>query len=165
MSDNPTGSSRETLALICGRKASGEAVREELLVDRLGSSRFRLVASPGLVLNLAAGDVFDLEPPGPDGPERFAVLERGGNLCIHLYTSRDVKALLGQIESIGGWHDGGVPSKLVVLTIPAKAGFAQIDAVLNRWVEANEPAEWYYGNVYDPKDGVTPLNWWAPPLA
>jgi hypothetical protein len=19
---------------------------------------------------------------------------------------------------------------------------------------------WYYGNVYDPEDGVTPLNWW-----
>jgi hypothetical protein len=27
--------------------------------------------------------------------------------------------------------------------------------------EVSPNCEWYYGNVYDLKDGVTPLNWWA----
>jgi hypothetical protein len=39
-------------------------------------------------------------------------------------------------------------------------GFAEIEKVLEEAVQAHGAAAWMYGNVYDPQDGITPLNWW-----
>ena len=57
-------------------------------------------------------------------------------------------------EEIGGWLDGKGESFLVY-TIPISVGFPAIQRVLE-----NCSWEWFYGNIYDPTDGVTPLNWW-----
>ncbi len=51
---------RQTLDLRAGVKTSGEPVYEEVLVDGLGNRTYRLAASPGLVLGVAAGDVIEL---------------------------------------------------------------------------------------------------------
>jgi hypothetical protein len=59
----------------------------------------------------------------------------------------------------GGRLDGRSPGKLVY-TLPVSAGFASIEAELQSVVEKFSNVEWFYGNVYDPADGVTPLNWW-----
>src|SRR5689334_5935927 len=70
---------RTTIVALAGHKISGEPVTEEILVDDVGDGCWCLVASPGLVLGIAAGDIFRL---GTDGVP--IVVERGGNLAIPL---------------------------------------------------------------------------------
>jgi hypothetical protein len=36
-----------------------------------------------------------------------------------------------------------------------------IEFVFIEFVAAHPGTEWMFGNVYDPRDGVTPLNWWV----
>ena len=47
-----------------------------------------------------------------------------------------------------------------MFTVPYRAGFAAIEAALNRYRSAVPKGEWYYANVYDPADDSTPLTWW-----
>jgi hypothetical protein len=44
--------------------------------------------------------------------------------------------------------------------VPLSEGFSKIEKVFNSTVEKCSGYGWSYGNVYDPTDGVTPLNWW-----
>jgi hypothetical protein len=131
---------------------------EEVHVEDCGSATYRLLQSPGLVLGLAAGDVLVLEQGGT-----FTLVERGRNICIQIFS----KSMLDQIEQaatsalarIGGRLDGKASVELVY-TVSANVGFPAIEEIL-RDLQARFPVlEWYYGNVYDPADGVTPLNWW-----
>jgi hypothetical protein len=144
-----------TIRLIAGQKSSGEPVYEELLVDPLGGDRYRVVASPGLVLGLASGDEIIA---GPD--QTFELATRGGNLSIHVYGPHSiVNTLAPRIGALGGWLDGRAPN-LTVFTIPVSVGFPEVERVLNDFVGQHSGTEWYFANVYD-EDGVTPLNWWT----
>lgn len=137
----------------------GSPVFEELLVDDLEQSRFRLLASPGLTLGLAAGDEILVDPS--DGT--FTLVERGGNLAVWLYTNEGmddaVESVAAAISQLGGRLDG-LNRKLVVFTVPAATGFPAVEEIFYRFVDENPGSEWFFGNVYDPTDGVTPLNWW-----
>jgi hypothetical protein len=62
-------------------------------------------------------------------------------------------------ESLGGRLDGGY-SRMLVLTIPLAAGFDAVAAAFDDAVRRHPGSAWLYGNVYDPSDGITPLNWW-----
>jgi hypothetical protein len=62
-------------------------------------------------------------------------------------------------ESLGGHLDGGY-SRMLVLTIPLAAGFDAVAQALDDAVRRHAGSAWLYGNVYDPSDGMTPLNWW-----
>lgn len=123
-----------------------------------GEQTFRLLASPGLVLGIAAGDLFrvnaSLEPE---------VVARGGNLCIQVFRSAGVTEIepitTPATERIGGWLDGRVAKELVY-TIPVSAGFSAVESIFLDVARGFPDIEWHYGNVYDPIDGVTPLNWW-----
>ncbi len=148
---------RQTLDLRAGVKTSGEPVYEEVLVDRLGNQTYRLAASPGLVLGVAAGDVIELEPADVS---KFRILERGGNLAVHVHTERETAGLASEIAKLGGWLDGQVKN-LTIFTVPVSAGFKEIERVFNDFARREGGTEWYYGNVYDPADGATPLNWWV----
>ncbi|TRV79529.1 DUF4265 domain-containing protein [Streptomyces sp. 130] len=145
-----------TIRLLAGKKTSGEPVFEEVPVEELTPpGEYRLLASPGLVLGVACGDVVRVDSTTGE----FDVLLRGGNLCIQLYGPPPVGDSVAQaIESLGGWRDGRA-SKLTVFTLPAVRGFSEVENVLNSVAEENSGVEWFYGNVYE-KDGVTPLNWW-----
>lgn len=141
---------------------SGQPVHEDVPAEQEGG-RWRLLASPGLAMGAAAGDLLDVR-----GDRSFDVVERGGNIAVHVSAppgkDADVNRLKGTIEGLGGWRDGTGwtrdRSSLTVFTIPFKAGFAAIESVLNAY-RADLPAgEWYYVNVYDPADDTTPLNWW-----
>ena len=137
---------------------------EEMLpVAELGDGRYRLLASPGFVEGLAADDEFELDSDMPLG---HRVVRRGGNLCIWFYHSEplsETSAVTADVrrvaESLGGRLDGGY-SRMLVLTIPLAAGFDSVARVLDDAVRRHAAASWLYGNVYDPADGVTPLNWW-----
>jgi hypothetical protein len=137
---------------------------EEMLpVAELGDGRYRLLASPGFVEGLAAGDEFELDPEAPLG---HRVVRRGGNLCVWFYHSEplsETSAVTADVrrtaESLGGRLDGGY-SRMLVLTIPLSAGFDAVARTFDDAVRRHAASSWLYGNVYDPADGVTPLNWW-----
>jgi hypothetical protein len=136
---------------------------ETLPVADLGNGRYRLLASPGFVEGLAAGDEFELDPHAPLG---HRVVRRGGNLCVWFYHSEplaessEVTADVRRTaETLGGHLDGGY-SRMLVLTIPLASGFDAIARAFDDAVRRHAAASWLYGNVYDPADGMTPLDWW-----
>lgn len=151
---------RRTLQLVAGRKTSGEPVMEEVLVDEIDSPHvFRLVATPGLVLGVAAGDTLSIDIDAGT----FEVVSRGGNIAVQVYGPHDLAdTIKSQITSIGGYLDGR-SGGLTVYTVPASAGFDKLERILNLAITRNPQLQWYYGNVYDPDDGITPLNWWRKP--
>jgi hypothetical protein len=142
---------------------SGRPVHEDVPAAREGDN-WRLEASPGLAMGTAAGDLLRVRED-----HAFDVLERGRNIAVHVSApaaaNHELAALKIKIESLGGWRDGvgwtrNGSSSLSVFTIPLRAGFPQIEAALNEYASAVPAGEWYYVNVYDPADDVTPLNWW-----
>ena len=148
-----------TLELFAGNKSDGSPVLEQVRVEQLGTTTYKLIQSPGLVLGIAAGDTFELLPD-----RRISVISRGQNLCIQLYVGSRNSALerfaTDSLAALGGRLDGESASQLVY-TAPVSAGFPAIEEVLREIVSRFPTCEWYYGNVYDPDDGVTPLNWWT----
>ncbi len=137
----------------------GQPLHEPVHVEAIGSGVYRLLYSPGFVQGIAAGDEFRLV--GNDGA--FEVLRRGGNLCIQVFCTEPVAPLQPELTrrlaDLGGTLDGAIERGLAY-TIPVSAGFSAVEAVLNAWTDEHESWEWYYGNVYDPVDGETPLRWW-----
>lgn len=137
---------------------------ETLLVECIAPSRYRLIHSPGFVEGLAADDVVELSSEVERG---YSVVERGGYICVWFFfpdkdqnRSPEAEQLCKDVETIGGWLDGGA-TYLLIFTIPISTGFAQIKSMFDAVLEQFPGSEWLYGNVYDPHDGITPLNWWA----
>jgi uncharacterized protein DUF4265 len=144
---------------------SGEFKLHEVLDGIvLGDGVFRLVHSPGMAEGLAAGDEITLQGQRPG----YKVVRRGGNLCLWFFTNTltveqdragAAPELVHDVEVLGGYLDGGTRGSLV-FTIPIGVGFSNVEKVFEK-AKANHPGSiWMYGNVYDPIDGETPLNWW-----
>ena len=151
---------RTTIELVAGRKTSGEPVLEELVVTCEGRERFRVEASPGLVLGLARGDLIEVDRE----KRSFVVLERGGNVAVHVYGAHHVAdQVLEAVHALGGWLDGRA-EHLMVFTVPVRVGFPMIESVFTDLAATDQRIEWYFGNVYDPADGMTPLRWWVTTL-
>jgi hypothetical protein len=150
----------QTVEIVVGKTRAGKPAYEEVRVQSRGGSEYKLLQSPGLALGLAAGDVFKVNPD-----KTFEVVERGGNVCIQIFHPSDVREIEGRaspaMQAIGGRLDG-LAAKELVYTISASVGFTAIEAALDKILSEFPTAEWLYGNVYDPNDGVTPLNWWKP---
>lgn len=151
-----------TISIFADWRTDGSPLLEEVLVDRLGGSRYRLLATPGLVAGLAAGDEFEVvDAVSPDG---INVLRRGGNIGVQFFVDdslleRSEEFLRRRIASLGGRLDGK-QSKLLVWTIPVEAGFPSIEGIFYEAQKEFPGSEWMFSNVYDPRDGRTPLNWW-----
>lgn len=145
--------------LAAGKSSGGDLVYEEVLVDVVESSRYRLLRSPGLVLGLAADDIIEVTENG-----KFRTIQRGRNVCIQVLSPTRIDNALEQdastsITRLGGRLDGRA-EKILVYTVPVGVGFPIIEEALNAMIAKHTGLEWYYGNVYDPADGITPLNWW-----
>src|SRR4029077_7801100 len=101
---NRTNPHQLTVDLLAGHKPSGEPVYEEVPVEALDGRRFRLLACPGLLDGLAAGDIFDRHEDGS-----YTVITRSGNLCVQLwYPHQDLDErvdleLLPRVAALGGW--------------------------------------------------------------
>lgn len=137
------------------------SIEEELPAEPLGGDRFRLLASPGLVEGVAAGDEVELAPTDPTG---YRVLRRGRNLCLWVYVPEpppeQTDARLSRAaKMVGGYLDGG-NTGLRILTIPVSAGFQRIEAEVEAAVAELPGSSWAYGNVYDRQNGDRPLGWW-----
>jgi hypothetical protein len=132
-----------TLELHADRASSGRPVREEV--------RARLV------LGIAAGDVIELDR---HDQSCFVVRRRGGNIAVQIFfpavSDEIAERFTAALGGVGGWLDGRADRQLV-FSVPATGDFRPLESILNALIAAYPGAEWYYGNVYDPKDGVTPL--------
>jgi hypothetical protein len=148
-----------TVRVTAGRRRDGSLVEEELAAESLGEGRFKLLRSPGLTLGLAAGDVFVL-----DGQRSPQPVSRGGDLCIQIIDRVGVAwaraAVRERLLALNGRVDGET-RELLVLTVPVRAGFEAVERLMNSLQGASASLTWFYGNVYDPRDGTTPLNWWT----
>jgi hypothetical protein len=146
---------RSTITIIAGRKASGEPVFEEVLVDRLGGDEYQVIATPGLVLGIARADRIRWT----GGEQQPTVLERGGYVALQIHGEhRAAYEIQPQVAALGGYLDGRAPL-LTVYSIPVRAGFGRIEQLAEQIRAGHPEVEWYYGNVYA-EDGTTPLNWW-----
>ena len=138
----------------------GKPTQEPVHVIDLGGERFRLLHSPGFVQGIAAGDEFQIL----DEQGAFRVLHRSGNIAVQVFSEVPVEPMVGdftrRVAEIGGVLDGRIEQGMV-FTIPIQAGFPTIEALFNELVAAHAGMEWLYGNVYDPRDGMTPLDWWT----
>ncbi len=147
-----------TLSLLAGTRSNGTQVFEDVIATQVGSTSYKLIASPGLVLGVAAGDIIEV---GTD--RNFTILSRGGNIAIQVFTngmSHDIEATAEQLLAhLHARLDGRTAAQLVY-TVSANKGFASIEEQLNLLQRTFPSIKWFYGNVYDPQDGVTPLNWW-----
>lgn len=143
----------------------GRQVPENVLVEPIRENRFRLLRSPGLVQGIAAGDEFEIAPDEPFG---YRVLKRGRNVCLQIFVNTDKvdelrRTLTPLAQQLGGSLDGDATSAnlaILVFTIPIAVGFPAIESLMANAKAISPSCEWFYGNVYDPTDGVTPLNWW-----
>jgi hypothetical protein len=158
MSSGPTPN-QPTVRLLAALKESGQPVFEEVPVEVLGPARYRLLASPGILDGLAAGDVFVVDPIS----SLYRVKEHGGNLCVQVwYPGLDLAGrvdaeLAPGVTALGGTLDGR-EQELTSFTIPLAAGIPVIEVLLNGWVDSADGATWSFGNAYE-EDGVTPLPW------
>ena len=154
----------QVIELFAGTGADGQPVVERLQVKVNADDSCQLVKSPAFVKGLASGDTIKLETDGDSqAGSRFSLVKHSGNLCIRVYSRGDITALSDSLtpalEKLGGELDIETP-RLLVYSIHVSCGFSTIEAVLNQCISAVDNTVWLYGNVYDPVDGQTPLNWW-----
>ncbi len=147
----------QVIELFAGIGSDGQPVAERLQVIVNEDNSCQLVKSPAFVKGIASGDVIKLE----DDSREFTISKRSGNLAIRVYCRDDSSELVDELspplEKLGGELDIETP-RMLVYSIHVSCGFQQIENILNAVV--SDEVMWVYGNVYDPKDGQTPLNWW-----
>lgn len=151
-------SALQVIELFAGFNPNQEPVVERLPVKVLEDDSCQLVKSPAFVKGIASGDVIRLQK----GTREFTLVKRAGNLAVRVFTKSDNEAiaelLTSKLEKLGGELDHESP-RMLIYTIHVSCGFTQIEAILNEACDG-QTAAWIYGNVYDPVDGTTPLNWW-----
>jgi hypothetical protein len=149
----------QVIELFAGMGPKGTPIVEKLPVRELDNSQLQLVQSPAFVKGLASGDVIRCDSP----TQEFDIVQRSGNLSIRIFSRDDIthllEALTPELEKLGGELDLETP-RMLVYSIHVSCGFAAIENILNQHVGKDGNSNWMYGNVYDPIDGQTPLNWW-----
>lgn len=149
------------IRVLAGENESGP-VFESLPARQIDEHIYELLASPGLTLNLARGDIVNIE--NPMAPAQ--VLKRGGNFCIHIYADEVPQAAVEQLADavqaqLGGTLDGQYEGNLT-FSVPSRHGLYNINRPFDAFREATG-IEWYFANIYvnlDDDDDETLLNWW-----
>jgi len=154
--------SKTELPFLAGVNPAGEPVFESLEVEVLDQSEaeIRLLKSPLLAKNLAAGDKLRVLNPAR---AEYELLQRSGNLCIRVFRKQQLQQLAEdltpKIEKLDGVLDRQT-DRALVYSIHYSIGFQTIEDLLNQVCGDYPETVWYYGNVYDPEDGTTPIGWW-----
>lgn len=147
----------QAIELFAGLGPDGKPVVERLGVRVNEDDSCQLVKSPAFIKGIASGDTIKLVA----GTQEFNLVKRSGNLAIRVISRSEISSiaekLTPQLEKLGGELDIETPHMLVY-SIHVSCGFKEIEAMLNKIV--SDDVIWLYGNVYDPQDGETPLNWW-----
>lgn len=155
---------REQQALIqlpVGQDANGQRVLEKLAVYVLEQpDHYELQQSPLFARGLAKGDIFHVDQQNPD---RITVIKHSGNLALRVFRKTDIEILESNLTPQVEMHEGTLDIKTergLSYSLHVNLGFAAVEALFDNAMAAYPDSVWYYGNVYDPVDGVTPLNWW-----
>jgi len=148
----------EVVWIVDANDESGRRVREEVPVDPVAGGRYRVLATPGHLEGLAAGDVIELDEAGA-----ATLVQRGGNVGVQIYCADQepaaVHRLIDAAEDLGGWLDGLDPGRVLALTFPVGVGFGAIETLLDGYVAELADGGWMFTNVYE-RGSDTPLNWW-----
>ena len=148
----------QIIELFAGTNPDGEPVVERLQVRVNEDDSCQLVRSPAFIKGIASGDTIKVNAE----KQQFELVKRSGNLAVRVLCRDDSAALSDQLtpqlEKLGGELDMETP-RLLVYSIHVSCGFANIEKILNSACDGANSV-WYYGNVYDPEDGQTPMNWW-----
>ena len=151
----------QIIELFAGTNPDGEPVVERMQVRVNEDDSVQLVRSPAFIKGIASGDTIKVNREDPEKPS-FELVKRSGNLAVRIFCREDSTKLSDQLtpqlEKLGGELDLESP-RLLVYSIHVSCGFAEIEQILNSVCDGANSV-WYYGNVYDPVDGQTPLNWW-----
>ncbi len=67
--------------------------------------------------------------------------------------------LTPEVEKLGGSLDCKT-ERALAYSLHVNIGFAEIERLLDGAMARFKDSVWYYGNIYDRQDGVTPLHWW-----
>lgn len=149
----------QVIELFAGLGANGKPIVEKLPVRELETGELQLVQSPAFMKGLASGDVIRCDVPN----QEYEIVQRSGNLSLRVFSRDDIQVLgdllTPELEKLGGELDLETP-RMLVYSIHVSCGFSTIEDLLNRYVGKDGRSAWMYGNVYDPIDGQTPLNWW-----
>src|SRR5690606_21604900 len=93
----------------------------------------------------------------------FRVLRRSGQLAIRVFRKSAIddleRELTPEVEKLGGRLELA-SERALVYTLHVNIGFSAAESLFDGFMGRFAGTVWYYGNGYDPKDGVTPLNWW-----
>lgn len=145
--------------LFAGKRPDGQDVVEQIRVKKTENDSYCLVQSPAFVQGLASGDEIRYDTKD----NSFDILRRSGNLAIRVFTKDNIEILKDNLsaplEKLGGELDF-TNERMCVFSIHVSCGFAKIEEILNKFIGEATQSAWFYGNVYDPADGITPLNWW-----
>lgn len=148
-----------TIELFAGMRPDGQPIVEQLPVSEQKSGELQLVRSPAFAQGIASGDCVRLLPQ----TQEVELVRRSGNLSLRIYTKGDMApladALVPALEKLGGELDLH-NDRMMVFSIHVSCGFETIEKIMEETVGRDEESTWMYGNVYDPADGSTPLNWW-----
>lgn len=151
--------SLQVIELFAGMDASGQPIVEKLQVRELEDGTLQLVQSPAFAKGLASGDTLRMLSK----TREFDLVKRSGNLSIRVFSRGDIQQLSDELtpelEKLGGELERETP-RMLGYSIHVSCGFDAIETILNRYVGQDGQSQWMYGNVYDPQDGATPLNWW-----
>lgn len=149
----------ENIELYAGTNPAGQPVVEKVPMELREDGDYQLHKSPCFIRGLARGDVVKVDK----AKGSFDIVRRSGNLCIRVIAREDIQTLANDLspilEKLGGQLDFS-NDRMLVFSIHVSCGFQAIEQALNDHVGEENESIWMYGNVYDPKDGVTPLNWW-----
>ena len=150
------------MPFLAGIDDDEQPVFESLEVELLDpeTSHIRLLKSPLFARNLAAGDKLRIID---QGSAEYELVKRSGNLSGRVFRKYQVETLsqylTPAIEKLGGCLDLQT-DRALVYSIHVSIGFAVIEELLNTAGAEYPDTFWYYGNVYDPDDGTTPMLWW-----
>ena len=141
---------------------NASSVYEELPVRKIAENQYELLASPGLALNLAKGDIVHVF----DNHQTPTVLKRGGNFCIQIYSEHISKVTLERLTKtlhsrLSGTLDGKYMGNLAI-SVPATAGLVCIREFFDAFTEQTG-IQWYFGNIYknlEDANDETLLDWW-----
>ena len=150
------------LPFLAGIDEEGEPIFESLSVTVVDEKQalVSLLRSPLFARNLASGDRVKVLN---SATAEYQLEERSGNLSIRVFCKEDInplaESLTPALEKIDGTLDLQ-HERALVYSIHYSIGFPEIEDTLNDALEDYPYAVWYYGNVYDPEDGATPIGWW-----
>jgi len=149
------------LQLPAGLDTSGNPVFEQVEARELEKAdHYELLKSPLFIRNLASGDIFHFSKLNPG---LLTVKERSGMLEVRVFRKSAIDALAEQLSPEVEKLDGRLEIQTdhaLSYSIHVNNGFAPIEALFDGAMADYPDSVWYYGNIYDPVDGITPLYWW-----